>query len=116
MTEKVITVTFDVESEAYQAINGIKRDYAASEYVVSHVTLVKNTGGHIIAYDNFDSGVETTDDTAMGGLVGALVGILGGPLGIILGGSTGLLIGNLADTSDALENASLLEQPTAEGR
>lgn len=110
MTENVITVTFDVESEAYQAINGLKRDFSNNDYIVSHVSLVKNVNGHIAAYDSFDSGVDTLDDRARGGIVGSLVGILGGPIGVILGGSWGALIGSAVDAGDATRNVSLLEK------
>lgn len=110
MVENIITVTFEVESEAYKAINDLKRDFANDDYVISHVSLVKNENGHIAPYDNFDSGVETADDAYKGGLVGALVGILGGPIGVILGGSWGTLIGGTIDATEAAVNASLLEQ------
>lgn len=110
MAEHVITVSFEVESEAYQAINGLKRDFANDGYVISHVNLVKNVNGHIVSFDSFDSGVDTLDDRARGGIVGALVGILGGPIGIILGGSWGALLGSTVDAGDAAANASLLEK------
>lgn len=110
MTENVITVAFEVESEAYQAINGLKRDYANNDYTISHVSLVKNTNGHIVAFDSFDSGVDTLDDRAKGGIIGALVGVLGGPVGMILGGSWGALIGSAVDAGDAAKNISLLEK------
>lgn len=110
MVENVITVTFDVESEAYQAINGLKRDFSNNDYIISHVSLVKNVSGHIAAYDSFDSGVDTLDDRARGGIIGSLVGILGGPIGVILGGSWGALIGSAVDAGDATRNVSLLEK------
>lgn len=110
MTEQVITVTFSVESEAYQAINGLKRDFTNPDYTLSHVSLIKKTNGHIAEYDSFDSGVDTLDDRARGGIIGSLVGILGGPIGVILGGSWGALIGSTVDAGDAVKNGSLLEK------
>ena len=109
MLDHVITVTFDVESEAYQAINGLKRDFSNNDYILSHVSLVKNTHGHFDSFDSFDSGVDTLDDRARGGIIGSLVGILGGPIGVILGGSWGALIGSTVDAGDAARNISLLE-------
>ena len=50
------------------------------------------------------------DDTAVGGMIGALFGILGGPIGVLLGGSYGALIGSALDAGDAIDQASLLEQ------
>lgn len=72
------------------------------------MVIVKNTDGNIVPKDGFDSGQDTTDDTWMGGLLGAAVGILGGPIGILLGGGVGLLAGSLVDESDAADNTSLL--------
>ena len=118
MTEQIITVTFAVESQAYQAINALKRDYMNNDYTLSHVALVKRVGGVVQPYDTFDSGVETADDAAAGGLVGSLVGILGGPLGVILGGSMGALVGHSVDVGDAAATVTLLEkvaQEIAEG-
>ena len=63
---------------------------------------------NVVRKDGFDSGQDTTDDTWMGGLLGAAVGILGGPIGILLGGGVGLLAGSLVDESDAADNTSLL--------
>ena len=110
MTEQIITVTFAVESQAYQAINALKRDYMNNDYTLSHVALVKRVGGVVQPYDTFDSGVETADDAAAGGLVGSLVGILGG--------SMGALVGHSVDVGDAAATVTLLEkvaQEIAEG-
>ncbi len=110
MNENVVVAVFDVESEAFQAIYDFKRDFSNNDYVISHIALVKKTDNAIKAYDHFDSGVETADDSVKGGLIGSLVGILCGPIGVIMGGSIGLLVGNTLDAADAARNASLLEQ------
>ena len=77
---------------------------------LSAAALVKKENGTIHILDAFDSGIHTTDDTAVGGLVGALFGVLGGPVGILLGGSYGMLVGSVLDADDALTGTSLLEQ------
>lgn len=110
MAENIITATFAVESEAYQAMNSLKRDFSNRDYIISHVELVKNTHGHFDSFDSFDSGVNTLDDRAKGGVVGSLVGILGGPIGVILGGSWGALVGSAVDAGDATREMSLLEK------
>ena len=104
MKESVITVNFDVESEAYQALSEIKRHPDGSGYFVSAASLIKKENGHIVLKDGFDTGIDTTDDAA------SLVGILGGPLGVLFGGSMGALVGSTVDADDAMQSASLIEQ------
>jgi hypothetical protein len=48
--------------------------------------LVKKEGGVVSMKDGFDTGVNTRNDKVFGGMVGALVGVLGGPIGVLLGG------------------------------
>ena len=49
------------------------------------------------------------DDTRLGGLIGALMGVAGGPLGMVLMGGYGALVGSAIDWSDAAANASMME-------
>lgn len=106
--EYVTMVTFPVESQAYETFSHLKRTPVTSSYTILQMVIVKNVDGNIVPKDGFDSGQDTTDDTWMGGLLGAAVGILGGPIGILLGGSVGLLAGSLVDDSNAEDNTSLL--------
>ena len=110
MAENIIVVNFDVESEAYQALSELRHASVTPGYVVSQACIIKKEGGRILLQDEFDTGVETTDDTHRGGVIGGLVGILGGPLGILLGGGMGALIGSAVDTADTAKNASLIEK------
>lgn len=110
MSEHVVIVSFDVESEAYQAITELKRQPVSELYVVSQACIVKNAGGVILPQDQLDTGVETSDDTWRGGLIGSFVGILGGPIGVLLGGSMGALIGNTVDAGDTVKNISIIEK------
>ena len=108
--ENVIMVLFDVESEAYQALSELKRDPINSSYTISQIGLVKQQNGRILPCEGFDSGVDTRDDTAMGGLIGGLVGIWGGPIGVLFSSSVGALIGSALDSDDAARNISMLEK------
>lgn len=108
--ENVVMVLFNVESEAYQALAQLKRDPVNANYTISQIGLVKKQNGRILPLEGFDSGVNTTDDTLAGGLIGSLIGILGGPLGVLFSGSVGALLGSSLDTEDALKNASMLEK------
>jgi uncharacterized membrane protein len=110
--EKIISVIFKVESEGYQAITELKKTPVTEDYTVSQAALVKKENGQIKILDFFDTGIETVNDTAIGGLIGGFLGILGGPIGMLLGGSLGALTGSVLDTGDAFHNASLIEMVT----
>jgi len=109
VAESVIVINFDVESEAYQAFSDLKRVSVNPDFVISQACILKNEEGRIIDKDYFDTGVESADDTRRGGLVGALIGVLGGPLGVIFCGSMGYLLGRTKDITDTEKNASLIE-------
>jgi hypothetical protein len=110
MAQNIVVSLFDVESEAFQAFTELKQDPGNENSYMAQAALVKKENGTLRTLDGFDTGANTADDMAIGGLVGALFGILGGPIGILLGGSTGMLIGSAFDADDALMNASLIEQ------
>ena len=84
--ENVVMITFDVEAQAYQAFSQLKNDSVNSAYTILQMAVIKNGDGKIVPVDGFDSGIDSTDDTWTGGLIGSVVGILGGPLGVLLGG------------------------------
>lgn len=107
--ENVVIVLFNVESEGYQAFAHVEQKPYTDDYVVSQFDLVKREGDNLIPCNRGDSGINTTDDAWKGGLIGALVGILGGPFGILLGGATGATIGMTFDVDDAIENESMVE-------
>ena len=87
----------------------LKQSIVCDSYVVSQAMLAKNKGGKLDAIDGFDTGAETMDDTRLGGLIGALMGVAGGPLGMVLMGGYGALVGSAIDWSDAAANASMME-------
>lgn len=108
--ENVVVAIFDVESEGYQAITELKQAPAGADAILSQAVLIQKEYGRIVTKDEYDTGVQTQDDTIKGGLLGAFVGILGGPLGVLLGGNIGLLVGMGMDTADAMDNVSMIEQ------
>ena len=73
------------------------------------MALIKKENGGVKVCEIFDSGVDTSDDTVLGGVLGGLVGILGGPLGVLLMSSYGMAAGNLMDLGDAADGLSLIE-------
>ena len=110
MGQSIVVSLFEVESEAYQAMTQLKQNPGDENSFVSAAALVKKENDRIQTLDAFDSGAHTTDDTAIGGLMGAMFGVLGGPIGVLLGGSYGMLLGSAVDAGDALTGVSLLEQ------
>lgn len=112
--ENIIMATFPVESEAYQAFSELKRDLSGKSFLVSQAVLVKKQGNELTTCESFDTGIESTNDTMKGGLIGSFVGILGGPLGVLLGASLGGLAGAAVDAGDIRENGSMLEKVSAD--
>jgi len=118
MAENVITVLFDVESEAFQAATELKSKLKCDSYTISQVELIKKQNGFIAPCDGFDSGLKTTDDTFAGLLIGSIVGILGGPLGVLIGGGYGAMVGSAVDATDAIDGLTMIEavsEKTTEG-
>ena len=83
-----------------------------NDYVVSQAIIAKNTEGSIRTLDGFDTGAQTSNDTAVGGLIGFLLSIAGGPLGMMIMGGYGGLIGSAVDWSDAAEVAAEVDEAT----
>ncbi len=108
--QNILLVLFDVKSEGFQAMTELKQKPADKKYLVSQAVLVSKEADKITTLDAFDTGVDTTNDTVIGGLVGMTLGIIGGPIGMLLGGSLGSLTGANLDLADAIDDASLLEQ------
>lgn len=109
VTTNVVTVVFDVESEAYKAFSELRAQPVTEGYNVAEASLIKREGDAIKVSDAFDAAGTSGDDTSAGMIIGAFVGILGGPLGVLLGAGVGSLIGSAKDSKDADESLSMLE-------
>lgn len=107
--ENVVSVIFKVNSEAYQAFSTLKKNMITNDYVISQMALLQKENGRLAAQDVCDSGINTTDDTRRGGLIGMLIGVWTGPLGMLLCGSYGALFGSIHDSKDAIQNLSMME-------
>ncbi len=110
--QNIISMTFEVESEGYQAMTMIRQRSYTDSYTVLQAALVKRTSNDIVVCDSLDPGMETMDDAMVGGLLGSLVGIMGGPMGVLLMGSYGALAGGLIDAGTAADDSTLLERVT----
>ena len=110
MAQNIVVGLFEVESEGYQALTELKQNPGSEKSFISQAALTKKASGEIKVLDSFDTGAGTMNDTALGGLIGACIGVFGGPIGVLLCGSYGALVGSLLDTGDAIDQASMIEQ------
>jgi uncharacterized membrane protein len=95
--DNVIVVTFTETSNAYQALSELKRLGDEGDVEVRSAVLLARTEDGFSIPEGADGA--SGFFMASGGLIGALVGVLGGPLGVILGGSLGVLAGAPAEAA-----------------
>ena len=107
MNNNVVIAIFEVESEAFQAFNQLKREVSGKDYTAPEAALIKNKANTIDVLDAY--GIAPADtDTASGIVIGSLIGILGGPIGVILGASVGGWAGSVSDSGRAIDTASVV--------
>ena len=110
--ENIIWLPFRLKAKI-SGVLGLKRDMSGSSYFVSQAVLVKKEGNSLRTCEQFDTGVNTEDDTVGGSLIGSFIGILGGPIGVLLGAGVGGLIGAAVDSGDIEQNGSAIEKVSA---
>jgi len=91
--ENLVISVFNTESEAYQSFADLKAFRQTQTTKVAQIALVKNENGHIVEKERYDFEDSTTDATLKGGLLGAVIGLLGGPIGVLFGYGMGSLYG-----------------------
>ena len=102
-----IAASFPEEADAYEALARLKElDSQGSVAVRGAAVVAREHDGKITIKDQF--GQESYEDTAGGGLLGLLVGVLGGPIGVLVGGATGVIVGSLFDDDDDDNTRSVL--------
>ncbi len=106
--QNVLAVIFNEESQGFQAMTQLRQLPSTEKAAILQMVLVKSQDKKLNVCDSYDSGLNTTDDMILGGLIGSLVGVLGGPLGVLLMGSYGLLAGSLFDEEDALDSQAMI--------
>ncbi len=107
--ENVIVVGFADNDRAFEAMTTLNELATQGQIALEEAAVViRDEDGHIEVKDQV--GDPSFANTASGGLVGLLIGILGGPLGVLLGGATGLAVGSLFDLADAEDTDSALSQ------
>ncbi|MGC4189614.1 MAG: DUF1269 domain-containing protein [Thermomicrobiales bacterium] len=107
--ENVAFITFDEASKTFQMLAQLKQLAVTGDLRLRNAVVVShNPDGSLKIEDgaNTDFG----SGTSTGGLVGAVVGILGGPLGVLLGWGTGALVGGVLDTRDAATRLGVINR------
>ena len=103
----VIAVSFEDDRNAYNALTALKElDSQHRVGVQEAVVVVRGEDGQVVEKDRIGS--MFLPNTAGGGIMGLLIGIIGGPLGMLIGSASGLFLGSLFDISDIDETESAL--------
>ncbi len=108
----VVTAIFNIESEGFQAFREIQDGFAAEQYFIPQMALVKKYLGYLQTLDSYESPLVADSSTFSGGLFGSLIGILGGPIGMLLGGAYGAAVGSISDSAKSEAATSLLDAVT----
>jgi uncharacterized membrane protein len=110
--DNVLCVSFDPDKNAYAALTALKElDSQDQLSLQAAAVVVRDADGQIVVKDQVGS--NEYEGTAVGGLVGLLIGIVGGPLGVLIGGSYGLLVGSVMDLDNVDHSESVLGQISA---
>lgn len=109
MSEKIMIMSFNSESKAFQAFSEIKTLNSTGKIKGEQMAVIKHVPNHIIEPKDF---IDFTgnDQNIKGSLIGMLIGILGGPLGILLGWFTGGIIGSSRDVKEVKGALSIFEE------
>ncbi len=109
MSEKVIIMSFESESKAFQAFSEIKSLHTQGIIEGEQMAVLKHVPNHKLEPVDF---IDFTgrDKNAKAGLIGLVIGILGGPLGMLLGWFTGSVIGNYQDVKEVQGALSIFDE------
>jgi uncharacterized membrane protein len=114
-SHNVIAVSFDPDSNAYEALSTLKELDAQRQLgLQAAAVIVREDDGNVTIKDQIGS--DTYMGAASGGTLGLLIGILGGPLGVLIGGTYGVLVGSLVDLNEVEDSESVLTQISASAR
>jgi len=106
----IVVATFEDESKTYQAFSEIKRAATQGKLKIEGLTIMHRTlDGR---FEVRDAAMRPFGGASTGGLIGALVGIMGGPLGVLLGWGAGALVGGIRDATEIQSNRTLVQRLT----
>lgn len=97
-TTNLIAVTFNNDSEAFQALSELRKADSAGTIELRSAGVVERDSFGTLSIAAGDDAVSGAG-LAGGGLVGMLIGVLGGPIGMLVGWSAGAVVGSAIDVS-----------------
>lgn len=106
--EKMLVVVFGDDKKAYDASSALKELDSEGSISLHALAVVQKKQDGTLDTKSVDDDLPIR--TLGGTAIGALIGLLGGPIGVAVGGSTGLLVGSVADLSRAGVNADYLDE------
>ncbi len=105
----VIGVRFHDDANAYKALTRLAElDRKGEAKLTGAAVVLRERDGRVVTKDAVgDTGL--VEKSALGGVLGLLIGSIGGPLGALLVGTAGVVTGALIDQDDSAETTSALD-------
>lgn len=96
--DKMVVITFDSEDNAYKASKALTELHEEGSIALYAMAVIaKDTDGKVEVKQAADKGPL---GTAVGMMVGAMVGLIGGPAGVAVGMASGALFGSIDDLTN----------------
>ena len=106
--DKMLVIAFDSEDKAYQGARALQELHVEGSIAVYAMAVVaKDSDGKVTVEQDVDQGPL---GTAVGGLVGSMVGLIGGPTGVAVGMTSGALFGSIADLTNVGIDSMFLQE------
>lgn len=108
--EKVLIMTFDIESKSYQAFSDIKRLHLHKKLIGEQMAVISHVSDETNPFDirefiDFTGKNHTSKD----GFIGMVLGMFAGPWGLMLGWLTGNIVGGRKDMKEIKEATTIFE-------
>lgn len=105
---KFIVVIFPSESQAYEGAKVIRELQDEGDVFVYGMTIItRGPDGKSATRDTPD---ESLRGTAVGALIGGVLGLAAGPIGVVYGAATGAVLGSWADLLDHGVSAEFIDE------
>lgn len=111
--KNTLTVIFENEAEAYQALSGFRRDPLNGDYVISNAAVVRKSGESLSVLDGFELPVGM-NNSSKGWIIGMITGIFFGFYAMLMGACLGSLIGVFFDHKVLNRNSSYMQNAAKE--
>ena len=106
--KNTVTVLFENEAEAYQALSMFRRDPINGDYVISNAAVVKKKEDTLSILDGFEMPVGM-NNSSKGWIIGMITGIFFGFYAMLMGACLGSLIGVFFDHKVLKQNSGYMQ-------